>query len=114
MVGVGLFIFSVFCVVLLCVFTLLVSCCYVCYDFRIKTMFGSSFPSVVCRTAHCFIYVMFGSSCLFMRFFASFLIFTMTLSLIPKKQLVTTNGAPRIDPRCIDSDCTGFDKDVLT
>ena len=62
MVGLVLLIFSVFCVVLLCVFTLLVPCCYVRYDFRIKTMFGSSFPSVVCRTAHCFIYVMFGSS----------------------------------------------------
>ena len=32
------------CLILLCVFTLWVPCCDVRYDFRIKTMFGSSFP----------------------------------------------------------------------
>ena len=41
-----------FCVVLLCVFTFCVSFCDVCYDFRIKTMLGSSLPPVVCRRAH--------------------------------------------------------------
>ena len=35
-------------VVLLYVFTFLVPCCDVFYDFRIKTMFGSSFLRVVC------------------------------------------------------------------
>ena len=45
-----LLIFLVFCVVLLCVFW--VSYCDVRYDFRIKTMFGSSLPAVVCRRAH--------------------------------------------------------------
>jgi hypothetical protein len=29
----------------------------VCYDYRIKTMFSSSLPPVVCRRAHCLIYV---------------------------------------------------------
>jgi hypothetical protein len=28
------------------------SCCDVRYDFRVKTMFGSSLPPVVCRRAH--------------------------------------------------------------
>ena len=41
-----------FCVVLLCVFTFWVLCCDVRYNFRIKTMFGSSLPPVVCRRAH--------------------------------------------------------------
>lgn len=47
--------------------------------------------------------------CIFSYIYNGFIPF-----LIPKKQFATTNGAPRIDPRCIDSDCTGFDKDVLT
>ena len=42
----------VFCVVLLCVLTFFVLCYDVCYDFHIKTMFGSSLPPVVCRRAH--------------------------------------------------------------
>ena len=42
----------VLCVVLLCVFTFWVPCCYVLYDFSIKTLFGSSLPPVVCRRAH--------------------------------------------------------------
>jgi len=41
-----------FCVVLLWVFTFLVLCCDVRYDFRIKTMFDSSLPPIVCRRAH--------------------------------------------------------------
>jgi len=44
--------FVFFCVVLLCVFTFWVPCCDVRYDFRIKTMFGSSLPPVVCRRTH--------------------------------------------------------------
>jgi hypothetical protein len=44
--------FSFICVVLLCVLTFLVPRCDVRYDFRIKTMFGSSLPPVVCRRAH--------------------------------------------------------------
>ena len=39
-------------VVLLCVFTFRVLCCDVRYDFRMKTMFGSSLPPVVCRRAY--------------------------------------------------------------
>ena len=42
-----LLIFLVFCVLLLCFFTLWVPCC----DFRIQTMFGSSLPPVVCKRA---------------------------------------------------------------
>ena len=42
----------VFCVVLLCVFMFWVPRGDVCYDFCIKTMFGSSLPPVVCRRAH--------------------------------------------------------------
>jgi len=45
--GSGLLLFSVFCVVLLCVFTFLIPCCDVRYDFRIKTMFSSFLPPVV-------------------------------------------------------------------
>ena len=52
LVGSVLLIFLVFCVVLLYVFTYLVQCCNVLYDFRIKTMFDSSLPPVVCRRAH--------------------------------------------------------------
>jgi hypothetical protein len=42
----------IFCVVLLCVFTFWVPSYNVRYDFRMKTMFGSSLPPVVCRRAH--------------------------------------------------------------
>jgi hypothetical protein len=42
----------VFCVVLLCVFTFLVPCCNVRYDFQINTMFGSALPPVVCTRSH--------------------------------------------------------------
>ena len=47
-----LLIFLVFCVVLLCVFTFWVPGCDIRYNFRIKTMFGSSLPPFVCRSAH--------------------------------------------------------------
>ena len=40
------------CVVLLCVFTFRVPCCHVQYNDRMKTMFGSSLATVVCRRAH--------------------------------------------------------------
>jgi len=53
LVGSVLLIFVVcVCVVLLCVFTVSDPCCDVRYDFRIKTMFGSSLPPGVCRRAH--------------------------------------------------------------
>ena len=51
--------FSYLCVVLLCVFTLVVPCCNVCYDFLINTMFGSFLPSVACLRA----YVLFTLCC---------------------------------------------------
>jgi hypothetical protein len=44
--------FHFFCVALLCVFTFLVPCCDVRYDFRRKTMFRSSLPPIVCSSAH--------------------------------------------------------------
>jgi hypothetical protein len=50
--GSVLLIFLVFCVFLLCVFTLLVPNCDFRYDFRMKTMFGSYLSAVVCRRAH--------------------------------------------------------------
>jgi hypothetical protein len=46
LVGCVLLIFV--CVVLLCVLMF----CDVCYEFRIKTMFGASLPTVVCKRAH--------------------------------------------------------------
>ena len=49
--GIVLLISLVFCVVLLCVFTFIVPCSDVRYDFRIKTMFSSPLPPVVCRRA---------------------------------------------------------------
>ena len=48
-VGSMLLIFFVLCVVLLCVLMFWVP---VPYDFRIKTMFGSSLPPVICSWAH--------------------------------------------------------------
>ena len=39
-----------FCTII--VFTFYVPCCDVCYDFRMKTMFGSSLPPIVCMWAH--------------------------------------------------------------
>jgi hypothetical protein len=56
LVGSVLLIFLIFCVVLLCVFTFWVPCCGVRYNFRIKTMFGSSLPSVVLSTLFVFLF----------------------------------------------------------
>ena len=50
-------------VVLLCVVTFWVPCCHVRYDFHIKTVFGSSFPPVVCRRAYVFTLFMFLFIC---------------------------------------------------
>jgi hypothetical protein len=58
-----LLIFLVFCVVLLCVFTLSVQCREVRYDFNIKTVFGSSLPLVVCRGVHV-LFALFVFACL--------------------------------------------------
>ena len=40
---------------IVCVFTFWVPCCNVRYDFRIKTIFGSSLPPVVSRKAHVYL-----------------------------------------------------------
>ena len=49
----------------LCVFTFLVLCYDVRYDFRIKTMFGLSLPPVVCRRNNKnYVGFVFTSSCL--------------------------------------------------
>jgi hypothetical protein len=50
-----LLIFLVFSAVLLCVFTFIVPCCAVRYDFHIQTIFGSSLPPVVSRRAHLYL-----------------------------------------------------------
>ena len=54
-VGSVLLTFLALCAVLLCVFTFIVPCCAVRYDFHIKTMFGSSFPPVVSRRARVYL-----------------------------------------------------------
>jgi hypothetical protein len=43
---------GLFGVFVLCVFTFRVSCCDDRYDFRIKTVFDSSSPPIVCRRSH--------------------------------------------------------------
>ena len=45
------------------IYTFRVPCCDVCYDFCIKTMFGSSLPPVVCKRAHCLTYLLFVFVC---------------------------------------------------
>ena len=45
------FVLVYFCGVLLCVFTLLVPCCYVRYKFRITTISGSFLPPDACKEA---------------------------------------------------------------
>ena len=56
--------FLVFCVVLLCVFTFLVPCCDVCYDFHIKNNVWFVFtPQVVCRRANV-LFMLFVFVCL--------------------------------------------------
>ena len=52
MEGSVLFIFVVFCAVLLCVFTFWVPCCDVRYDFCIQPMLGSSLPPIICGRNH--------------------------------------------------------------
>ena len=57
--------YIVFCAVLLCVFTFWVACCDVRYDFRIKTMFSSSLPPVVCRRTYvylCYLCIVMSST----------------------------------------------------
>jgi hypothetical protein len=54
-VGSVLLIKYIFCAILLCVFKFWVPCCDVCYDFGMQTMFGSSLPPAVCRSAFDFI-----------------------------------------------------------
>ena len=44
-----LLIFLVSLFVLLCVFTFCIRCCVICYDFQMKTTFGSSSLLVVCK-----------------------------------------------------------------
>jgi hypothetical protein len=75
LMGSVLLIFLVFCLVLLCV-RVLSSCSDVRYDFRIRTIFGSSLPPVVCliyvillcvftfRVLCCDVRFVFTSSCL--------------------------------------------------
>ncbi len=46
-----------------CVFTLLVPCCDIRYDFRQKTMISSSLPPVVCRRVHV-LFVLFVLLCI--------------------------------------------------
>jgi hypothetical protein len=48
---------SLIIVVLLCVFTFCVPCCDVRYDFRLKTMLGSSLPPVYCVLFPLFVFV---------------------------------------------------------
>ena len=70
--------FKFFYVVLLCVFTFWVPSCDVCYDFRLKTMFGSSLPPVVCMRAH-ILFTLF----VFVRFvFTSCLIYFTCVCLV--------------------------------
>jgi hypothetical protein len=54
--------FNNFCAVLLYVFMFSVPCYGVRYDFRIKTMFGSYLPPVVCRRA-CVLSTLFEFVC---------------------------------------------------
>jgi hypothetical protein len=61
-VGFVLLIFFFF--VLFWVFTFLLLCCDVSCDFRIKTMFGSSLPPVVCKEESCLINVICVCLCI--------------------------------------------------
>jgi len=49
--------FLVFCVVLSCVFTFLVSCCDVRYELRLKYMLGSSLPPIARVSFMLFVFV---------------------------------------------------------
>jgi hypothetical protein len=59
--------------VVICVFTFLVPCCDVPYDFRIKTKFCSSLPPVVRRMAHVlfvlYVFTYVVLCCVFVMFF---------------------------------------------
>ena len=68
LLGSVLFIFLVFCVVLLCFFTILVPCCEDRYALHITTMFGSSLPAVVCRRANV-LFTLFMIDCVWCFFF---------------------------------------------
>jgi hypothetical protein len=59
-----IFIDTVVCVVLSCVFTFWVPCCDIRYDFDITTVFGSSLPTVVCRMAHVLFTFFCGCLCI--------------------------------------------------
>ena len=74
------YIFSLLCVVLVCVFTFWIPCCNVRLDFCIKTMFDSSLLPAVCRRAYirymclrivvsntfCFVFVLCTICCRFL------------------------------------------------
>jgi hypothetical protein len=85
-----LVILLVFCVVLLYVFTFWVPCCGVYYDFRIKTMFSSSLPKVVCMRAHiiCILYAFANNDvqhilrCVFVLFEKGVMVFNATFNNI--------------------------------
>jgi hypothetical protein len=49
-------------VVLLCAITFLVPCCGIHFGFRMKTMFGSSLPPVVCGMAYA-LFTLFVFAC---------------------------------------------------
>jgi hypothetical protein len=53
--------FSFLCCPIMCLYVLGFGC-DVHFDFRLKTMFGSSFPPVVCRRAH-FVFTLFMFAC---------------------------------------------------
>ena len=64
----------------------LVLCCCVRYDFRIKTMFGSSLPPVVCRRTHVLftlffcLHIVLCSCFVFLRLVYPMLQFSLDLS----------------------------------
>ena len=78
----------VFCVVLLCVFMFWGRCCVVRFEFRIKTMFGSSWSPTVCGRQTIGdkdepnIVLMFVSNVLFTLFVSSCVSYVTSYSLI--------------------------------
>ena len=74
------------CCFLVCIFTFRFPCCDVRYNFRIKTMFGSSLPPVVCRRADVlftlFVFVCV-SWCLTHIELCLFFMFVFVLSCVP-------------------------------
>ena len=82
------------CVVLLCVFTFLVPWCDVCYNFRIKTMFGSSLPPFVCRRAHVlFVFVAHSGVQHVLTVYMG-----NTASVLKEAETVYTSPAPKFTP----------------